>query len=90
MVLPMLEKIHERVPALFLFDPFTKRKYPARLLWRGRVYPIKKLGLHYILRAGRTLIHIFTVSTDTLDFKLRFDTEELTCVVEKVTEGLAS
>jgi hypothetical protein len=86
----MLEKIHERVPALFLFDPFTKRKWPARLLWRGRAYRVTKLGLHYKIREGRTLIHIFTVSTDTLDFKLRLDTEELTCVVEEVTDGLAS
>ncbi len=85
----MLEKIRERVPVLFFFDPFTKRKFPARLLWRGRVYPIKKLGLHYKLREGRKLIHIFTVSTDTRDFKLRLDTEELTCVVEEVTDGLA-
>ncbi len=86
----MLEKIHERVPVIFFFDPFTKRKWPAKLLWRGRAYTIKKLGMHYKVREGRTLIHIFTVSTDTLDFKLRLDTEELTCVVEEVTDGLAS
>lgn len=85
----MVEKINEQVPVIFIMNPFTKKIMPVRIQWRGREYTVKKLGFHYKVREGRKLIHIYTVSTETLDFKLRFDTDELVVILEEAFDGIA-
>jgi hypothetical protein len=82
----MIEKIHEKVPVLFLSDPRTKKTEPLRILWRGKTYKNVKLGLHYTDRQGRTLRHIFTFSTESLDLKIIFDTDDLSFTIEEAVE----
>jgi hypothetical protein len=50
---------------------------PKWVKWKGRIHEIDKIGLHYTFREGRVLYHMFSVSTNTLAMKLRFDTETL-------------
>ena len=50
---------------------------PLSIFWRGRVYKITKIGLHHNFYEGKILIHIFSVLSGTLFFKLKFDTKNL-------------
>mgnify|MGYP001575728177 FL=1 len=49
-----------------------------KVWWRGREYEIKKLGYHHTFRRGRTLIHVYSVASDNLFFRLEMDSENLT------------
>ena len=50
---------------------------PKWVKWKNRIHQIEKVGLHHTFREGRVLYHIFSVTTNTLAMKLRFDTETL-------------
>ena len=50
---------------------------PISVSWRGKNYKIIKVGLHHHFYEGKTLIHIFSVLSETLFFKLKFDTKSL-------------
>jgi len=50
---------------------------PISILWRNRDYKITKIGLHHDFYEGKTLIHVFSVLSETLFFKLKFDTKNL-------------
>lgn len=80
----MQERINERVDVITVFQTDDGQTRPYRLRWRGRSYTLTQLGYHHTLREGRTLIHIFAVSTDTLSFKLRFNTDTLQWLLEEV------
>lgn len=66
-----METIDEQV-SVNLLD--TK---PTMLFWNGRRYSITQTGLHHVLREGRTLMHIFSVTDGNTSFKLQLDTETL-------------
>lgn len=73
----MAEFINESV-SVDLVSSHTKGKaYPYILSWRGRRYVIQKIGLHYTVREGKTLFHMFAVTDGITYFKLSFDTETL-------------
>lgn len=57
---------------------------PKKLIWHQTVYEIDKLGLHYTLKRGLTLFHVFCVSSKTLNFKLLLDTSSLVWQLEEV------
>ena len=50
---------------------------PKYLIWKGRSHNITKIGLHYKYFNGKTLIHVFSVCSDTLFMKLQFNTNNL-------------
>ncbi|MBI5613943.1 hypothetical protein HY947_03380 [Candidatus Gottesmanbacteria bacterium] len=50
---------------------------PSVLEWRGRQYIIKTIGLHHTWRDGRILYHVFSVSDESMFFRLEFNTESL-------------
>ncbi len=83
----MIEAINEKIAVITVYDPTKKGTMPWRLKWRGKVYHVLKLGYHHRVRQGRVLVHIFTVSTNTLSFKLRFDTESLLWTLEEIADG---
>lgn len=51
---------------------------PLSMTWRNRDYKITKIGFHHDYLEGKTLIHIFSVLSDDLFLKLKFDTKHLT------------
>lgn len=51
---------------------------PLSMSWRNRDYKITKVGLHHDYYEGKTLIHIFSVLSDDLFLKLKFNTKNLT------------
>lgn len=87
----MIEAIHEKVEVILVFrllpQPDTKI---YKLKWRGKYYIVLKHAYHYKIWQGRTRVHKFTVSSDTLDFRLSYDTENLQWVLEEVSDGFAN
>ena len=69
------------------FDPKLNKAYPEVVVWEGRTYAVKKLGLHHTYREGRTLFHVFSVETPTLFFRLVLNTDNLHWSVEEIADG---
>ena len=84
----MIEAIHEKVEVILIFRLMPKPEtniYKVR--WRGKEYVVKKLAYHHKVRDGRNLLHKFSVSTDNLDLRLTYDTENLQWELEEVSDG---
>ncbi|MBL7036890.1 hypothetical protein ISR94_03605 [Candidatus Microgenomates bacterium] len=73
--------IHEKVDVVF-------KDYPRIVLWRGREYKITKLGFHHKYKKGSTLFHIFSVVSDTLFFRLKLDSTNLSWILEGVNDAV--
>ena len=96
----MLEVIHkiksmnhkEKSPVSvnFSFDHTHNRVHPRWILWDGRLYPVVKVGLHHTCREGRTLYHVFSVTSKTLFFRLILNTENLHWTVSEISDGMPS
>lgn len=84
MLLQIIEKVD--VVSAYVNGVFL----PSKLRWRGRVYKIEKLGYRHKVKVGNALHHIFSVATNTLAFRLNFDTEILSWTLEEVSDGLAN
>lgn len=80
----MSERINERVSVILVSDVVQGSVRPYRVRWQGRSYTITTLGYHHTLWEGRTLCHIFSVSTATIAFKLRLNTDTLQWLLEEV------
>ena len=79
--------VNELVSVLFTFNAETKAIKPQKLKWRGRVYPITKIGYYHKVRIGRNLLHIFSVCNDSLAFKLCLDSDNLHWTLQEVYEN---
>jgi len=51
---------------------------PLSITWKNRDYKITKIGLHHDFYEGKILMHVFSVVSDTLFLKLKFNTKHLT------------
>lgn len=51
---------------------------PLSMQWRNRDYKITKVGLRHDYFEGKTLIHVFSVLSNDLFLKLKFNTKFLT------------
>jgi hypothetical protein len=87
----MIEPINEKIEVVLIFRLTPKPVTEIyKLKWRGKYYVISQTGYHYKVWEGRTRLHKFTVSSGTLDFRLRYDTENLAWILEEVSDGLAN
>ena len=84
----MLEKISEVVSVSFTFDSQKRSVEPRALVWNGRLYGVKRIGLHHTYRQGRTLYHVFSVASKSLFFRLVLNTENLHWKLEEISDGL--
>jgi len=84
----MTQKISEPVSVELIYDHRQRFTIPRRLFWKGRSYPLIKLGLHHTFRRGKDLHHIFSVSSAELFFRLRLDTTNLSWTLEELSDGL--
>ncbi len=82
----MIQSIDAPISVTLQFDHRTRKVTPTNITWEGRQYPIIQIGLHHTYRQGRTLFHIFSVSTPTLFFRLRFNTDTLHWRVQEIAD----
>lgn len=84
----MIEPIQEKIEVFTIFKllptPQTRIK---KIRWRGRIYDITQMAYHYKIWNGRTRLHKYAVSAETLDFRIIFDTESLFWTLEEVSDG---
>lgn len=83
----MSEIINESVSVALWSNHTTNKILPYSLYWHGRRYQIKTVGLHHMVREGRVLFHIFSLTDGTTFFKLKFDTESLGWKLLEVDNG---
>lgn len=55
---------------------------------KNRIYKITKIGFHHTFREGKTLYHIFSVTSDSVFMKLILNTENLKWILEEISDGL--
>ena len=74
----MTTKIDEPIIVTLYSNYLTDKRYPKHIWWQGRQHQVSQVGLHYLQSIGRTLHHVYTVSTDGgIYLKLRLNTETL-------------
>ncbi|NMB83907.1 hypothetical protein GYA28_01310 [Candidatus Roizmanbacteria bacterium] len=76
--------IDEKVSVITSFDKNDGSVTPQKINWQGRDYVIKTVSYHHRVREGKKLLHIFHVTDGGLDFRLRFDTENLHWTLEEI------
>lgn len=86
----MIEKIDIPVSVSFTFDSGNCRVSPKALVWNGRLYGVKKVGLHHTFRKGRTLFHVFSVASKSMFFRIVLNTDNLHWRLEEISDGLPS
>jgi hypothetical protein len=84
----MTEKIDAPVSVNLVYDHTKRSVFPSIIKWDGKVYSIKKVGLHHTFREGRVLYHVFSVSSDNLFFRLVLNTENLMWRLEEISDGM--
>ena len=83
----MRETLQEKVSVNLVFNCKTGQILPKHLGWRGRSYTINKTGLHHTYRAGRVLIHVFSVTDGNTFFRLELNTDTLLWTLTEVSDG---
>lgn len=83
----MHQKIDAPVAVFYKGDPKNNTFRPVKLQWDGREYKVTRFGLHHKQKVGRTLFHVFSFDTDTLSFRVIFNTETLETRLEMITDG---
>lgn len=83
----MLEKISDSLSVQMVYDHLRKKPKPQQFLWRGKVYKVSQVGLHHTYHDGRKLIHIFSVTSSSLFFRLKLDTSNLSWTLEEISDG---
>lgn len=83
-------QINEPISVELIYDGKTRQVYPRRVGWRGRIYQIKTVGLHHLIKEGTTLLHVFSVTDGTTFFRLVFNTKNLHWKLTEVEDGIIS
>ena len=85
----MLEKVFEKISVISSYNQEKNAFAIYKMGWRKRVYFIKHMAYHHKVYEGKNLFHIFHVTDDNLDFRIRFNTENLEWILEEVSDGSA-
>lgn len=80
-------RLSEPVDVIAVFSRGHDRLKPIRLKWKQKAYSIRKIDYVFREKRGRILFHVFSCLTDSLFFKLCFDTESLIWSVEEISDG---
>lgn len=83
----MLERIDQKVDVVTISKQGQGIVVPIRLKWNQKIFTIRKIGLRHPVREGKTLYHIFTCTDGTMDFRLKYNTENLQWNLEEVSDG---
>ena len=86
----MIQKVSVPASVTMVFDHKERKVFPRSLLWEGKAYQIKRVGLHHFFRQGQTLYHVFSVETETLSFRLVLNCDNLFWTIEEISDGEAN
>lgn len=83
----MIQKLDLPVTVQAVFDHKARKFSPSMVLFEGQEYTIVSTDYHHTYRDGRTLFHVFSVSSSTLFFRLVFNTEALFWTLTEISDG---
>lgn len=84
----MIQQLSEPISVIFSYNHKRARSSPKSIKWKGRVYPVLKIGLHHTYRNGAVLYHTFSFSSNGLFFRIDLDTETLRWTLKEISDGL--
>lgn len=83
----MIQDIKAPITVHLFYDHKSNKAYPYKIKWDGIDYKTKSVGYHYSYRNGKNLYHVFTLSSETLSFKIVLNTENLFWTLEQISDG---
>lgn len=83
----MHEIINEKISVVTVYDRIRGTVTPKKIKWQGKIYNLSKLTYHHPERVGRNIIHIFHVSNEAMDFKIKLDSYTLHWTLLEITDG---
>jgi len=84
----MIQKISAPVSVQLVYDHRLRTVAPRQIFWDGKAIRVSTVGMHHTIREGRTLFHIFSVTSQDLFFRLKLDTDNLFWTLEEIADGL--
>jgi len=86
----MSSKIAEKVSVNLVYNHVAGTVIPQHIKWKTHVYTVTKVGLHYTVFQGNTLLHLFAVVNDTNYFLLSFNTKTLHWQLEEIADNVTN
>lgn len=80
--------INEKASVVTVYNHTNNTVLPWKIKWNHRVYTIRLLDFHHLIRDEETLFHIFGVTDGNIFFRLRFNTQTLQWFLEDMSEGI--
>lgn len=84
----MIQKVKAPLTVVTTFNHQKRCVTPNIIKWDGKIYKIKKIGLHHWYKKGRTLYHVFSISDNNTFFKIVLNTDTLHWELEEISDGL--
>ena len=84
----MIQKIKAPITVITIFNHQKRQVTPVLVKWDGKTYKIKNVGFQHTFRQGRTLYHVFSVTSEDLFFKIVLNTDNLHWELEELSDGL--
>lgn len=83
----MNQIINEGVSVTMDYNHYQNKIYPVQIQWKNRDYRVDKVSLHHQYYQGKNLLHVFSVVSSDIFFKLVLDTENLHWKIAEVADG---
>ena len=83
-------KIEERVSVVVIFINNTEMRdvaMPHKKRWRKRDITFTELGLRHPTKQGSRTIHVFDMSDGVNSYRLEFDAQRLTWILQSMLPG---
>lgn len=87
----MIEVVREPVAVIASFGQTSRgsaKVVPHIIQWRGRRYTLRTMGMRHPERRGDKNVHIFTLSSGDMAFRLELDPDFLTWTLIEISDGL--
>ncbi len=66
----MVQPIKDPISVCSFYDNTKRKTIITAVKWHGKVYKITKQGLYHTFKKGSETIHVFSVSSETISFRL--------------------
>jgi hypothetical protein len=83
----MIQKIDAPISVILKHDHLKRTTLPVKIKWENKDYFINKIGYHHKYHSGRVLVHVYSVITNTLFFRLELNTDNLLWRVTEIADN---
>lgn len=74
------------VTAMYFRHDTQFKSFPKRMEYDGREYTFLESGIRYLISKGQGLIQLFDMTDGDANYRLKFDTRELTWTLVNITD----